>query len=149
MTPDATRAHISIDLDRPRVLCFDHKATFALMQRYGLRPTNALYETIPLPGRKQELRIRSVEALAFFLYIGLQRDAADAGETLTEAQAEALITPLTIEGIFYALLASLSNPLHRKNADPAEPKGEQAGASASPKHSTGRKHFASEPEGSD
>lgn len=153
MQPDLTRAHVPVQLDRQRVLCFDHKATFHLMKRYGLRPAAALYERIPLDKdpKKFRLEIRDIEALQYFLWAGLQRDAEDAGETLTLERAAEFITPLTIEPIFTALLPALSRPLERKNGETASAAGATAVESDRPakKSTTGKRHSASEREGSD
>lgn len=145
MQPNPQRAHIPIELDRQRILCFDHRATFLLMKRYGLRPTSALYETIPEEGdkKKRVLRIRDMDVLVYFLWAGLQRDAQDAEETLTLEQVEEFVSPLLLEPIVYALTSALSQPLQRKNGSPAEAAGAQAGEAKSPRNTTGKRTSAS------
>jgi len=138
---------VPVSLDRERILIFDHKATFLLMQRYGLRPYVALYETVPVPGQPKQhtVRIRDIDALAYFLWVGLQRDAQDAGETLTLEQAQAFISPMTLEAIFNAMLPAISSPFQRKNGEPASAAGAPAGEDepAKTKSTTGLKRSAS------
>lgn len=150
MVADPVRAHIPIDLDRKRILCFDHRATFLLMQRFGFRPMASLYWQVADPDdpKKKILQIRSIDALLYFLWAGLQRDADDAGETLSLEQIQEFVNPLTVESIFLALIAALNRPLKKKVT--AENAGASAPAEREPSaSSTGRQHFDSPAEGSD
>ncbi len=121
MHADPTRAHIPVELDRERILCFDHRATWLLMQKYGPSFMSEIFEKdSQLLGG---VRVRSLDVLVYFLWAGLQRDAQDAGETLSIEDVEALIDPLSIQRLFVGLVRALNRPSPRKNGQPVAAAG--------------------------
>ena len=128
LSPNPARFHIPIELDRERVLCFDHIATFRIYQRYGSNFWRELFEADPsAPGA---IRLRSYEALEFFLWAGLQCDAEAAGEELTVEHVRPCIVPESIAEIVSALLMALSATRAPAKKDP--PKNGHAGEAAEP-----------------
>jgi hypothetical protein len=123
--PDPQRFFIPVELDRRRVLAFDNKATFVVYQKYGAGFWRELYEADPNApepeekGKGRAFRIRSLDALEFFLWAGLQRDAEAAGEVLTLEDVAAMILPTTIADLAGALLVALAATQRRpaKKAD--------------------------------
>jgi hypothetical protein len=103
---DIQRFFIPVELDRRRVLAFDNRATFLVFQRYGAGFWRELYE--PDPHKPNAFRIKSLEALEFFLWAALLRDADTAGETISLEDVAALILPDTIVDLSQALLVALS-----------------------------------------
>jgi hypothetical protein len=130
---DPQRFLIPIELDRTRILSFDHRATFLIYQRYGAGFWRELFETDPnaVPDAKgvRSIRLRSLETFEFFLWAGLQRDADEAREKLTIEQIAEHILPGTIDGLVSALLLALAAT--RKPVDKS-PNVEPAGAAAAP-----------------
>lgn len=113
LAPDVQRFFIPVMLDRERVLCFDNRAAFRIFQRYGAAFWRELYESDPndpAPDTRHgpRLRLKSQEAFEFFLWVGLQRDADEAGETLTIEQVQEFILPTTINDLAGALLIALA-----------------------------------------
>jgi hypothetical protein len=127
LTPNPARYMIPIILDRTRVLFFDHLATFRVYQRYGARFWSELFEPIP-GGKKGEIRLRSWEALEFFVWAGLQRDAEAAGEELTVETIRENVVPDNIDTVVACLLVALSST--RKPL--GKPGNAQAGVAATP-----------------
>lgn len=126
---DPQRFLIPVELDRTRVLCFDHRATFLLYQRYGDNWWRELYEpdpndTNPEP-QERRLRLRSPEAFEFFLHVGLQRDGEMACDELTIAQIREYIVPTNISALANGLLIALAATRKPKN-------GHANGAAAAP-----------------
>lgn len=125
LQPDPARFFIPVTLDRERVLCFDNTASFLIYQRYGGGFWRALFEPDPddsdKSAKNRRLRLHSQEAFEWFLWVGLQRDAQDAGETLTLDQVRAEILPTTIDDLATALLVALSAT--RQRPAPAEKRG--------------------------
>ncbi len=107
------RGAIPVDLDRTRILFYDHAATWALIQKYGQRFILSLYDTKEEDGRT-ELVLQSMDVLAFFLFAGLQADAKRNGETLTEEQAAAFLHSWNFAGIFrsvvWAVIGNTATP---------------------------------------
>lgn len=113
LVPDPARYFIPVELDRVRVLCFDNRAAFRIYQRYGAAFWRELYEPdpedpAPDPKHGPRLRLRSQEAFEFFLWVGLQRDADEAGEELSLDLVREHILPTTISDLATALLVALS-----------------------------------------
>lgn len=117
---DPQRFLIPVELDRTRVLCFDHRAAFLLYQRYGDNWWRELYEPDPNdtnPEREQQrLRLRSPEAFEFFLLVGLQRDGEAAGDEITIEQLREYIVPTNISALANGLLIALAATRKPKNA---------------------------------
>lgn len=110
---DVQRFFIPVELDRARVLAFDHKATFLVYQKYGANFWRELYErdpNAPEPehSKSHAYRIRSVGALEYFLWAGLQKDAEAAGETLAIEDVRAMILPSTFSDLAGALMMALA-----------------------------------------
>jgi hypothetical protein len=108
LTPQ--RGAIAIDLDRPRILFFDMDATWLLIQKYGESFVPELYTLsggIGDPLAQRELKLKSPDALAYFLWAGLQADAKEHGEDLTLAEARAQLRPWTYTRIFQAVVLAL------------------------------------------
>jgi hypothetical protein len=105
------RGAIAIDLDRPRLLFFDMTATWLVIQKYGHSFLPELY-TVTNEGRHEsgppEITLRSMDALAFFLWAGLQADAKAHGEEFTLEQAVDQVRPLTYTRIFMAVLRAIT-----------------------------------------
>jgi hypothetical protein len=107
------RGWIPVELDRQRILIFDHKATWLLMEKYGPYFLSELYEVErrqdadgnPAVGR---VRVKSIEAFEYFLYAGLQRDAAAQGQSLRLEHVQEWIIPTNIAPLFEALLKALA-----------------------------------------
>lgn len=122
LAPDPARFFIPITLDRERVLCFDNTASFLIYQRYGAGFWRELFEPESeedaAKPASRKLRLRSQAAFEWFLWVGLQRDATEAGETLTLDQLRAEIFPTNIDEIAMALLVALSATRARR--EPAE-----------------------------
>jgi hypothetical protein len=125
LAPDPARFFVPIQLDRERVLCFDNTASFLIYQRFGANFWRELFESDPAdaakPAKNRRLRLRSQETFEWFVYVGLQRDAAEAEETLTLGQVRAAIFPTTIGEIATALLVALSAT--RQRPEHAEKRG--------------------------
>lgn len=99
------RGAIPVDLDRRRVLFFDHAGTWLLLQKYGPRFLPALYR-IKDP-KSFEFELVSMDALAFFLYVGLQADAKAHGEEVTLEQAQGFLHPWSYAGIFRRIVLAV------------------------------------------
>ena len=131
MTPE--RGAIPVDLDKPRIIFFDHVATAELIRQYGPTFVAALYE-LAGEGTGRYVRLKDADALAFFLWAGVQRDARAASEEYTLDQAKEQIRPWTIVRIFNAVVMAITGatytpplpgktPAAAKPATPAAMKG--------------------------
>lgn len=123
--PDAARFFVPVEMDRPRVLAFDSAATFLIFQRYGENFFYELYESDPSApepekGKRRPIRLRSHDALVFFLWAALQRDAKAAGEQLTQEHVAEQIVPTTIGDLAQSLFVALAAT--RRPASKATPK---------------------------
>jgi hypothetical protein len=125
MTIELQRGAMPIELDRPRVIFFDMAATWLLVQKYGMSFIKALY-TVDRKGKDAELILTGPEALAYFLWVGLQAELVGTGETLTLEQATALIGPWNFALVFHLLTYALSGA----TKTPAVPGKEAADGSA-------------------
>ncbi|HZL20540.1 MAG TPA: hypothetical protein VFG23_22605 [Polyangia bacterium] len=108
LTPQ--RGAIAIQLDRPRVLFFDMNATWLLIQKYGHSFIPELYTLtgeITDDPRSRSLQLKSMDALAYFLWAGLQADAKQHGEEFTLEQATEQLRPFTYTKIFNAVVVAL------------------------------------------
>lgn len=134
LVPNPARFMIPVEMDRERVLFFDHLATFRIYQRYGAAFWRQLYEHDPqdeaLEPKMRRIRIRSLEAFEFFLWAGLQRDAEEAGEELTIDQVREHILPMTIDALASAVLVALAAT--RRRPDKAARGNAPAGDAAAP-----------------
>ena len=110
-----------VELDgRTRIVFFDLAATWLLVEKFGPQFPRELY-TINADGQPE---LRSLKALAFFLFVGLQ--AGLDGEELTLAEAESFIRPWTLQPISNAVLRALTGATHT----PADPEAEKKSSSA-------------------
>ncbi len=107
------RGAIPVELDRPRILLFDHKATWALYQKYGPRFLLDLY----LPkkvGDRTDIVLQSMDALAFYLHAGLQAEAERHGETLSLEDVAKMIHPWNVthvlERVVFAVVGASATP---------------------------------------
>ncbi len=123
------RGAIPVDLDRPRILFFDMAATWLLIQRYGPKFLLELYRVKD----DSVLELASMDALAYFLFAGLQADAEAHGETLSPKQAQDFLRPWNYRAIFesvvYAVVGATSTPAQPGKA-PAD--GVAAGPAVAP-----------------
>lgn len=126
LTPE--RGAIPIQLDCPRILFFDAAASFLLVQRFGMGFAAALYELDK--NTPDGLRLRSVEALQYFLWAGLQADLKTRNEELTLEQVEGLIRPWTLPMIFRKTVLALVGATHAP--EPVRGKDEAADSSSKP-----------------
>jgi hypothetical protein len=130
MELNVQRGAIPVDLDRQRTLIFDHAATWLLIQRYGPRFITELYRV--KEGNRFELV--SMDALAYFLWAGLQRDAKQRGEELTLVQAADFLRPWNYNQIFerviFAVVGATATPAML--ATGAQGKGSADGEAAKP-----------------
>lgn len=117
------RGAVPITLDRPRTLFFDMAATCLLAQKYGPAFIGELY----VFEGKGSFKLKSADAMAVFLWAGLQAELADTDEELTQEQAAAFIRPWTFNAIFNALVLAVIGA----TATPEVP-GKAAGAAAGP-----------------
>ncbi len=138
MQPDPQRAWIPVSLDRQRVLAFDNRATWLLMERYGPAFTSELYEK-----RGSGVHVKNLEAFEYFVWAGLQRDAREAGESLSIEQVQEFIRPMYVPELFRALLVAISWTFRRKepgNASAAGEAGAPVAEPQSPKRGTGKRN---------
>jgi hypothetical protein len=125
LQPNPARFMVPIEIDRPRVLFFDHLASFRIYQRYGSAFWRELFEIDP--AKPNEVRLRSWEALEFFLWAGLQSDAEAAGEELTVETIRENIVPDNVDTVIACLLIALSATRKANRAKPGNaPTGEAA-----------------------
>jgi len=101
------RGAIPVDLDIPRTLIFDMRATWLLIQRYGSQFLTALYVAKSLPGGKSWVELKDMEVLQYFLWAGLQADARQRGEEFTMDMAAEQLRPFTYTKIFNAVVVAL------------------------------------------
>jgi hypothetical protein len=135
MNPLIARGGMPLDLDRQRVVFFDKFATAALVKKYGDEFPASLYSAkIDNPdavkkGARPILRaeVKDVDVLAFFLFAGLQLDARENDEELTEAQVEDWVIPSTFRAISNAVVVALTLGIHAP-----VPPGKTSAATASP-----------------
>jgi hypothetical protein len=99
----AQRGAVAVPLDKPRILFFDMPATWLLIQRYGKHFVPALYKVTP----QGELELQDIEALAYFLWAGLQAECKLTGDTFTLEQAADQIRPFSYVRIFNAVVVAL------------------------------------------
>lgn len=134
LAPDPGRFFIPVELDRERVLCFDNTAAFRIYQRYGGGFWRELFEYDPddtnPDKKKRRLRLRSQEAFEFFLWVGLQRDAEVAGETLSLEQVREMVYPWCIADLVGALVVALTAT--RTRPEKAAPGNAPAGDAGAP-----------------
>lgn len=132
------RGQWPVDLDRRRILFFNDKATWLLYQQFGARFLPKLY-TIPNPKQPLEWKLESMDALAFFLWAGLQWDARRHGEELTLELVAGLIHPWNLDRIFRAVVfavvgATAAPGLPGKESADGVAAKPAAGTKAAPKH---------------
>lgn len=130
------RGFIPIDLDKRRTLAFDHNATWLLIQKYGPRFLPELYRV--KDGSLFELV--SMDALAYFLWAGLQRDARQNREELTLEQVAEFLRPWTYVSIFERVILAVVGA----TATPALP-GKEAADGGAAKPAAGAKAAPSNP----
>lgn len=127
MTIEPQRGAIPITLGDPgrlRTLFFPMSATWLLVERYGVNFLGELYTV-----KNSKLTLKSLDALRFFLWAGLQAELVDTDETFTEDEAAELLRPWTFERIFNAVVMAVTGA----TVTPALPgKGNAAVAPASP-----------------
>jgi hypothetical protein len=134
----AARGAIAITLDRPRILFFDLAGTWLLVQRYGAGFVRELYSLEKsLAGRT--VKLKSTDALRYFLWAGLQAEISDTGEVLTEEDAAEFIHPWTLENIFNALVMAITGAI----STPAPPGKPEASAPPPSPPATSKKTKAS------
>lgn len=123
------RGGTPVELDRTRILFFDLAATWLLIQRYGMTFATQLYRASG-KGDAASLELVSIDALAFFLFVGLMAEARANGETLTEEFVQQHIVPFNVQTIFLQVAIALS----RSNRVPAPPtpEGKAEAAPAGP-----------------
>ncbi|HSU19907.1 MAG TPA: hypothetical protein VLI45_09220 [Acidobacteriaceae bacterium] len=129
------RGAIPVELDRTRILFFDHAATWLLVQKFGPAFLTKLYRVKD----KNVFELVDMDALAFFLFAGLQRDAKQHGEDLTLEQAQEFLRPWTYTLIFHAVIfaavgATASPALPGKAAADASAAEPPAPKQAAPSH---------------
>ena len=121
------RGGTPITLDRPRLLLFDSAALWLLIQKYGNGYLSALYTLPPIEPGKQittiSLVLTEMEALEFYLWVGLQADCKLRGEELTIEEAASFIGPFTYPEIFQKVIQALM----RDTRNPARKGDDQAG----------------------
>ena len=123
------RGAIPVDLDIPRILIFDMKATWLLIQKYGSQFLPALYVAKGGPDGKPSVELKDMEALQFFLWAGLQTDAAHQEQEFTLEMAADQLRPFTYTRIFRAVVLALM----AGTTTPAQPgKTPATGAAAKP-----------------
>lgn len=125
------RGAFPVELDRSRILFYDMTATWLLIQQYGQKFLTALYR---IRGKgKDEFELVSMDALAFFLWVGLQADAQNNDEDLTLDQVKGFLRPWTYTAIFqrviFAVVGATATPSILGKA-PAD--GEAAKPAAAP-----------------
>ena len=122
------RGGTPVQLDRQRILWFDMKATWLLVERFGINFVQALYaaERPEDPTAPIDLQLKSMEALEAFLWIGLLADAAEHSEDLRIERVRDFITPFTLPSIFGAVVMALMRDIE---TPPMPGKAEAATAS--------------------
>lgn len=105
-SPLLARGGVLIKLDRERVLFFSMQSTWQLVQRYGMHFITALYKASESEGGTA-VELKDMDALLFFLWVGLQTEAEATGETLTLEQTAEFITPYTLPGVFNTVVTAL------------------------------------------
>jgi hypothetical protein len=136
-----------IMLDRRRILFFDLAATWLLVEKYGVSFNLALY-TVDRSEGTTSLKLKSLTALQFFLWAGLQSDLAE-GEVLTLEQTAEFMRPWLLIEIFNRTVMALTGQM----ATPDLPPGKDAAGETptpaaknlrpNPKASTSTKRSAS------
>lgn len=147
ITPQRGAIPVTVgDPPRVRTLFFPMLATAALVDQYGIGFLGALYKVVPDPAdpKKTKLELKSMDALRFFLWAGLQEELADTGETLSENEAGEFLRPWTMMTIFNAVVmavtgATATPALPGKNEAPEPAKASQVVAFKKPSTSTRRK----------
>lgn len=114
------RGAVPVNLDRPRVLFFDHAATWLLIQRFGPNFLPELYTVDTTPGAAEPLKLKSMDALVFYLWAGLQREATTAGETLTLDEVGLFVTPFDYLKIFNSVVIALGGATRTPSQGKAE-----------------------------
>lgn len=121
-----------ITLDRERWLFFGNEAVWLLYQEYGPLFATALYTAEKKDG-KAELRLKSMEALVFFLWVGLQADAKLHEEELTIERVRELIVPFNFVRIFNSLVLALAVAISAPEPPGKAPAAGSPAAPAAPK----------------
>ena len=105
------RGAFPVTLDRERVILFDMAATWILQQKYGPRFLPALFTPAP---NGQDLQLKDMDAMAFFLYVGLQADAKAHGETVSLEQVQGWIYAWNADEVFkrvcFAVVGNIATP---------------------------------------
>lgn len=104
------RGGVPVKLDRERIVFFNMEGTWLLVQKYGINFVTVLYDAKMVDGRA-EVELKDMEALAFFLWVGLRADAADNGEDLTIERVREFITPYTLPALINAVVLALTRDL--------------------------------------
>ncbi len=114
-----------ITLDgRRRVCLFDMAATWLLVQKYGLDFATHLYSIGSHDSAVANIELKSINALHFFLWAGLQADAREHKEVLELGDIEPFMRPWLLPQIFNAVFLALVG-----NTYVPEPKGKDEAAS--------------------
>jgi hypothetical protein len=118
------------DPARERILFFDMAATWILVEKYGVGFLAELYTVVPNPLNpvKAKLGLKSLDALKFFLWAGLQAEISLTEETLSLAEVEEFLRPWTFQPIFNAVVMAVTGAV----ATPALPKAPADGVPATP-----------------
>jgi hypothetical protein len=118
-----------ITLDgRERILFFDLAATWLLVEKYGVHFNTALYGVERNEGTTS-LKLKSLTALQFFLWAGLQSDLEE-GEVLTLEQAGDFMRPWLLIEIFNKTVLALTGQMVTPDLPPG--KTDAAGERSTP-----------------
>ena len=141
----AQRGAVSVVIEgEERKLWFDMAATWLLIQKYGPKFFKELYRVVG----DGEFELVSMDALGYFLYVGLQEDAKRKHRTITLQEAQDFLRPWTYAEIFqavlYAVVGATVTPGKAPATDPAAKPVADAPADPGPtKVSTSKKRSAS------
>jgi hypothetical protein len=146
----AQRGAIAItlgDTPRRRTLFYSMGPTWLLVEKYGVGFLGELYTSEQVGGQSR-LKLKSLDALRFFLWAGLQEEISGTGEELTEAEVGDFIRPWTMQNIFNAVVmavtGAVSTPVLPGKAEAAEAKtASQSAARPAAKGSTSTRRSAS------
>lgn len=118
---NATRGHVMIDLDRPRILVFNFNAFAALRDKFGSQYLTSLIEK----QSDNKVRCKSLQVLRAFVWAGLLDDADQHGEFITELQVGRMMKPAHTAEYFRAVLEAINAQIEaaRGNAEQVEEKG--------------------------
>jgi hypothetical protein len=129
LTPE--RGAVEIKLDRPRILFFSNVSTMLLVEKYGIGFLRELYGVTPR-GNDIVLELKSLDALEYFTWAGLQDQARELGETVTLKQVHDLIPPAAIERVFNKVFQALTRTVYTPAAPKAMGKEEAAAPAEKP-----------------